>query len=349
MISEADRQMAKQSMKEAHEQGASKLKACEIVGVSLRTLQRWEHVGLDDGRKHRIQTPVNKLSDEERQAVIDCCNKKEHQSLSPKQIVPRLADEGEYIASESSFYRILKDAKQANARGRAAKPTKKHRPDEYVACGPNEVFSWDITYLKSSVRGLFFYLYLFIDIFSREIVGWEVMDEESAESAADLLRKIYLKEGLSSKQVVLHSDNGSPMKGATMLATMQKLGVIPSFSRPSVSNDNAYSESLFKTMKYVPAYPDKPFESLEDARTWVSNFVKWYNREHRHSEIKYVTPEQRHQGKDVEILAHRKLVYEAAKKRNPERWSGETRDWSHIKTVVLNRQNHLDKEVKKAA
>jgi transposase InsO family protein len=191
-----------------------------------------------------------------------------------------------------------------------------------------------------------------MDIYSRKIVGWEVLEEESSESAADLLRKIYLKQGLSSKfPVVLHSDNGSPMKGATMLATMQKLGVIPSFSRPSVSNDNAYSESLFRTMKYAPAYPDQPFGSLEEARAWVGNFVHWYNLEHRHSEIQYVTPEQRHRGEDAGILAQRERVYEAARKRHPERWSGETRNWSPVKQVVLNRKEHLsiEKEVKKAA
>ena len=183
-------------------------------------------------------------------------------------------------------------------------------------------------------------------------MGWEVLAEESAESAADLLRKIYLKEGLSLKEgVVLHSDNGSPMKGATMLGTMQQLGVIPSFSRPSVSNDNAYSEALFKTMKYIPAYPDQPFESVEEARAWVSKFVHWYNPEHLHSEIQYVTPEQRHRGEDVEILAQRKRVYEAVRKRHPERWSGETRNWLPVETVALNPRNQTTarEEVKKAA
>lgn len=352
MIPVADRQMAAQLIHEAMAQGARKVKACEVLGISVCTLRRWESKGFTDGRKTRIQTPCNKLSDEERQAVIDCCNSKEHQSLSPKQIVPRLADQGEYLASESTFYRILRAEKQANARGRAAKATGKSSPEEHVATGPNEVLSWDITYLKSTIRGLFFYLYLFMDIYSRKIVGWEVLAEESSESAADLLRKIYLKEGLSLKEgVVLHSDNGSPMKGATMLGTMQQLGVIPSFSRPSVSNDNAYSEALFKTMKYIPAYPDQPFESVEEARAWVSKFVHWYNHEHRHSEIQYVTPEQRHRGEDVEILAQRKRVYEAARKRHPERWSGETRNWLPVETVALNPQNQTTarEEVKKAA
>jgi putative transposase len=352
LIPVADRQMAIQLISEAVTHGAGKTKACDIVGLSVRTLQRWENKGLEDERKTRIQTPKSKLNEEERQAVIDCCNQPKNKSLSPKQIVPRLADQGEYIASESTFYRILREEKQANRRGRENETDNKTRLDELIATGPDEVYSWDITYLRSTVKGLFFYLYLFMDIYSRKIVGWEVQDHESSESAAELLHKIYLKQSLSLKEsVVLHSDNGSPMKGATMLGTMQKLGVIPSFSRPSVSNDNAYSESLFKTLKYVPTFPDKPFDSVEDARAWVSTFVGWYNLEHRHSEIQYVTPDQRHRGEDEAILKQRKCVYEAAKKRHPERWSGEIRNWSPVSEVVLNRrdQSEVGKELKEAA
>jgi len=191
-----------------------------------------------------------------------------------------------------------------------------------------------------------------MDIYSRKVVGWEVLDDESSESAAELLQKIHLKEGLSlQKDVVLHSDNGSPMKGATMLATMQKLGVVPSFSRPSVSNDNAYSESLFKTMKYTPAFPNDPFSSLQETRNWVANFVHWYNEEHRHCEIQYVTPGQRHRGEDVAILKERTRVYEAAKRRHPERWSGQTRNWFPVQSVSLNPQSKKPEtqEVQQAA
>jgi len=135
---------------------------------------------------------------------------------------------------------------------------------------------------------------------------------------------------------VLHADNGGPMKGATMLATPQKLGVVPSFSRPSVSDDNPYSESLFHTLKYTPGYPSKPFESIAAARKWVRRFVQWYNNEHRHSAIRYVTPNERHRGEDAEVLKQREAVYKAARERNPERWSGETRNWSLVTEVWLN-------------
>ena len=167
-----------------------------------------------------------------------------------------------------------------------------------------------------------------------------------------MLRKTRLAEGLAANhEVVLHSDNGSPMKGATMLATMQKLGVVPSFSRPSVSNDNPFSESLFKTLKYVPSYPSKPFESLEEVRRWVEIFADWYNYSHHHSGLKFVTPAQRHNGGDIAILEYRKSVYEKARKQHPERWSGEIRNWDHETVVMLNPANmqQQDNEMKKAA
>jgi len=184
--------------------------------------------------------------------------------------------------------------------------------------------------------GIYFYLYLFMDIFSRKIVGWQVYAAESSELASEVMRDMCERENIAPDQMVLHSDNGSPMKGATMLATLQALGVVPSFSRPSVSNDNPYSESLFKTMKYCPDYPHKPFENILAARQWVDTFVRWYNDEHRHSAIGFVTPAQRHAGLDVALLGKRVDVYEAAKARNPERWSGATRNWQSVLVVHLN-------------
>ena len=175
-----------------------------------------------------------------------------------------------------------------------------------------------------------------MDIFSRKIVGWEVYGIESAEHAASVFRKAHLREAVGTQSLVLHSDNGSPMKGATMLATLHQLGVTPSFSRPSVSDDNPFSEALFKTLKYHPGCPDKPFDTLEDARTWVARFQTWYNDSHRHSGIKFVTPNERHRGDDQAILDQRTTLYELAKSNHPERWSGSTRNWSRIDSVCLN-------------
>jgi putative transposase len=145
-----------------------------------------------------------------------------------------------------------------------------------------------------------------------------------------------MREKVQPQQVVLYSDNGSPMKGATMLATLQRLGVVPPFSRPSVSNDNPYSESLFKTLKYRPGYPDQAFADLAAARKWVANFGDWYNHEHLHSAIRFVTPAQRHAGQDQPMLRRREIVYEAAKARHPQRWSGAIRNWRPVAVVNLN-------------
>ena len=227
------------------------------------------------------------------------------------------------------------------------------KPVEFVATKPNKIWSWDITYLKSEVRGVYFYLYLFLDVFSRKIVGWEVFDYESAEYSSQLFEEICLSNNVVNTGIVLHADNGGPMKGSTMLATMQRLGVIKSFSRAQVSDDNPYSESLFRTMKYRPGYPTKPFKDVEAAREWVQDFLQWYNTEHLHSEISFMSPESRHNGLDTEVLKKREEVYKAARAANPLRWSGQTRDWSRVAQVSLNpvsREKKPSREpVKKAA
>jgi len=251
------------------------------------------------------------------------------------QIVPRLADLGRYLASEATIYRILRSVGQLAHRSRS-RPATVHRPGEHVATGPNQVFSWDITYLRAAVRGTFYYLYLVQDVFSRKIVGWAVHDRESAELAAELVEEVMIRLDIAPDRVVLHSDNGGPMKGATMLATLQRLGVVPSFSRPGVSDDNPYIEALFRTLKYRPEYPSGRFGSLEEARRWMALFVHWYNTRHLHSSLNFVTPADRHSGKEVEILENRKEVYAAAKRRNPERWTGATRNWAPEGDVVLN-------------
>ena len=265
--------------------------------------------------------------------------------------MPLLADKGRYIASESTFYRILKEEGQLTHRQRCRPATAANKPTALVAVQPNEIYSWDITYLPTMVKGVFLYLYLMMDVYSRKIVGWQVYDCESAEHAAHLLIDVCEREGVTKEQVTLHSDNGSPMKGATMLATLQQLGVIPSFSRPSVSNDNPYSESLFKTLKYRPDYPLVCFANLDVARAWVEGFVGWYNDEHLHSGIQFVTPAQRHRGEDREILAKRHELYLQARAKNPSRWSGNTRNWEPVTRVLLNpdKANQQPEKIHRAA
>ncbi len=340
LITPKQRQMAIENISEAIEQGARQSQACEVIGIAPRTVQRWLKTGLEDRRQTVIKTPANKLKLEEKAKIIEICNSPEFSHQSPKQIVPALADIGIYIASESSFYRTLHEQALMKHRGRTVSPVVRYKPTAYVAESPNQIWSWDITYLSSAVKGLFFYLYLIMDIYSRKIVGWEIYDHQSADLASEVLEKTRLSEALlPGHKIVLHADNGGPMKGATMVATMDRLGVIPSFSRPSVSNDNPYSEALFKTLKYVPSYPGKPFESIENARVWVLNFVRWYNQDHRHSSIKHVTPVQRHTGEDIAILEQRRELYEQARKKHPERWSGDTRNWQHEAKVKLNPHN----------
>jgi len=332
---------------EACTAGARSAPACAVLGISPRTLQRWrEHGGVKaDARKQAAQRrePANKLSEPERQRLLAIANSEEFAHRPASQIVPALADRGLYLASESSFYRVLREADQLAHRGKAKAP-KHRRPTPLKATAPNQLWSWDITYLATTVKGMFFYLYLIMDVYSRKIVGWEVFETESAEQAAEVFHKAYLREGIAGQPLVLHSDNGAPMKGATMLATLQRLGVMPSLSRPSVSNDNPYSEALFKTLKYHPGFPDKPFDTVGEAREWVAGFEHWYHEIHRHSGLKFVTPGQRHRGEDSAILERRTILYEAAKAQHPERWSGPIRNWQPENVVYLNPAKSIKKE-----
>jgi putative transposase len=321
---------------EAVNAGARRKVACGELGLDVRTLERWSGEAAEDQRRAAKGPPVNKLTRKERDEVLRIVNSPRYRDLSPNQIVPLLADEeGRYVASERTIYRILNEEDLLHHRSRA-KPPMRRKPLEHNATGPNQVWSWDITYLKSPIAGKFFYLYLFVDVWSRKIVGWEVHEEESAEHAALLFETICQLSGIDPSGLVLHADNGGPMKGATMVATLERLGVLTSFSRPRVSDDNPYSEALFRTLKYRPEYPTKPFVDVEAARAWVSSFVGWYNTEHLHSGIRFVTPNDRHEGRDVEVLARRIAVYEAAQGAHPERFKNGTRDWSRIEEVRLN-------------
>jgi len=321
---------------EAVRDGARLEPACEVIGLATRTIQRWRKQGGGEDRRHGPNSePPNKLSAAERQEALELVTSPQYRDLSPNQIVPRLADEGSYIASESTMYRLLRDESLLSHR-EPSRPAVIWRTQEHIATGPNQVWSWDITYLRSTVRGSFFYLYLILDVWSRKIMGAQVYREESMDLAAELFEQTCQCHGLDPDGIVLHSDNGGPMKGSTMLATLKRLGVVASFSRPRVSDDNPFSEALFRTLKYRPEYPSGPFASLEAANLWVAAFVHWYNEVHLQRAISIVTPEARHSGQEVEILERRKEVYERARRRNPDRWSGPTRNWDRIETVALN-------------
>lgn len=323
-------------LEEAQRGGARLGPACETLGVSKRAVERWRSQGVgDDRRKGPNSPPSNKLSEQERQKILSTLNSPEYRDLSPNQVVPLLADKGHYLASESSFYRVLRE-KDLQHHREPSRPAVHIRPSEKVATGPNQVWSWDITYLPSPVRGIFFYLYLVMDVWSRKTMGFEVHPCEDMALSSSMIRRLCQENDIAPEQLSLHADNGGPMKGATMLATLQNLGVAASFSRPRVSDDNPFSESLFRTLKYRPEYPRRPFESIEAATAWVSDFVKWYNEVHLHSAISFVTPSDRHAARDVAFLRNRAETYERARKQNPNRWSGKTRNWTPPHVVVLN-------------
>jgi putative transposase len=324
-------------VEEAVANGARYAAACAALGLTARTLQRWVHC-IVDGRHGPNRVPANKLTTTERNKLIEVATSPEFRDRSPKQIVPLLADRAIYLASESTFYRVLHDENLQHGRSRARPAS--HRPREHVADGPWQVASWDITYLRSHVRGQFSFLYLVEDVWSRKILGWDVHEVESETLAAQIVERIRLEaHDQDLAGWVLHSDNGGPMKGATMLATLQRLGIVPSFSRPRVSDDNPYAEALFRTLKYCPDYPTTGFASVELARAWVARFVRWYNHDHQHSGIGYVAPAERHAGTDVELLAARRALYERARRRHPSRWARDPRSWDRPLVVTLNPEN----------
>jgi transposase InsO family protein len=342
MIGLEDRQQMAQWIDEAHTSGARLEQACELAGITLRTLQRWkgEH-GLEQGDRRPTAdrpTPSHALTAEERERILEVANQPRFAAAPPSRIVPMLADEGEYLASESSFHRVLKAAEQMQHRGQAKAPQARRPPTTHIATGPNQVWCWDMTYLPTEIGGVWYYLYLILDLYSRKIVGWTVQERDSSDHAAQLVRRTALAEGIhaETRRPVLHGDNGATLKATTVLAMLQWLGIEPSYSRPRVSDDNAFAEAAFRTAKYRPEFPVQGFADLEAARPWASTFVHWYNEIHRHSGIRYVTPSQRHAGEDQAILAARHELYQQAREANPARWSGKTRNWEPVGPVALN-------------
>jgi putative transposase len=337
-----DRQAMTRDIASALKAGARLALACETAGINIRTHQRWQRAtdpARGDGRPHALrQVPRHALSDDERANLLKVANETRFAALPPARIVPMLADEGVYLASESTFSRVLREHGQTAHRGRAKSPRASRPPTTHVATAIKQVWCWDMTYLPSAVMGRWFYLYLILDLYSRKVVGWAVHGTDCADHAAHLVQRTALAEEIGSMATkpVLHGDNGATLKATTVLAMLHWLGVKPSYSRPRVSNDNPYAESLFRTAKYRPEFPPKGFIDEAAAQTWASAFVSWYNHDHRHSGIGYVSPAQRHAGEDVAILAARHELYERAKASHPQRWSGATRNWSHCGIVTLN-------------
>ena len=337
-----DRQTLLETIHEAQAAGARLEPACALAGLDARTVQRWrttDGTARDDGRPDVTHPrPAHALTEAERASIVAVANEPRFAEMPPARIVPALADEGVYIASESSFHRVLREHGQMNRRGRTRPARASRPPSTHIATRPGEVWCWDMTFLPAFVQGQWFYLYLILDLYSRKIVGFEVHATDSAEHAAHLTRRTALAEGVhaSPTKPVLHGDNGATLKATTVLAMLYWLGIKPSYSRPRVSDDNPFVEALFRTAKYRPDFPVKGFADLDAARDWAMRFVAWYNNEHRHSGIGYVTPAQRHAGEDKALLAARHELYQQARASNPARWSRQTRNWTPSGAVTLN-------------
>jgi putative transposase len=329
-------------LQEGIQRGVSIKAVADLFGIATRTLRRWglmmQAQGFSrDQRRGAARQVAHRFSPQERQRVLGTVNDHCFADLTPSQIVAILAEDGIYIGSESTIYRIMREEGLLSHRGRA-RPARPPRPAPALeATGVHQVLAWDITLLPGPTKGQFFYLYMVIDVWSRRILGVEVHERECAQLASTFFDRVCRDEGISGRSAtVLHSDNGAPMRSFTLAAKLAELGVASSFSRPRVSNDNAYAESWFRTMKYHQSYPLRRFRDLSVVRIWVDAFVDWYNTEHRHSGIQYVTPDQRHHGQADAICAQRQKTYEQARQEHPQRWSRSTRDWSQPAVVRIN-------------
>ena len=327
--------------------GASIKSVANLFGICSRTLKRWG-VAIDahgfsvDCRKGSSRHVGHRFTAEERRRVLDTVNDPRFADLTPAQIVAILAEERVYVGSESTFYRIMREEGLLMHRGRARQPREPRPVPVLEARGIHQVLAWDITLLPGPVKGHFYYLYMVMDVWSRRILGTEVHEWESGQLARDFFDRVCRDEGINKESATtLHSDNGAPMRSFTLATKMTELGVSLSFSRPRVSNDNAFAESLFHTMKYHQSYPLRRFRDLVSVRAWVEGFVEWYNTEHRHSGIKYVTPNQRHYGQTDAICAIRQQTYEQAVLLNPQRWSKGPRDWKQPEVVEVNHPRRM--------
>ncbi len=298
----------------SHQESLGVSALCAALGEPRSSLYR-SRKPRTEGSPPR-QSPRRLTETEERQ-VLDALNSERFQDTAPGEAYSTLLDESIYLCSERTMYRILSRHDQNVIRHQAAPRT--YKKPELLATAPNEVWSWDITKLRGPVKWTFFYLYKIIDIYSRCVVGWLVALRESADLAKDLIAESCRKQGIKPDSLTIHADNGGPMKAHTYAQLLTDLGVANSHSRPSVSNDNPFSEAAFKTLKYRPGYPER-FGSIEDARSYCREFFTWYNTNHRHSGIAMLTPESVHYQTHKEVLSIRAKTLGNAYLLHPERF-----------------------------
>jgi putative transposase len=340
MISPQDRRHAVDLINKAVADGARAVKACQCLNLAYSTYRKWMNdPDGEDGRPRAIHAPNSKaLCIEEKKAVLERYCHPDVCDLSIRQAYYKLLDDGEYLASESTVYRIFRKSNVNVRRDGSRAPVKRNKPTSFEATGPNQVWSWDITYLKDAKhKQRFYYVFAIVDIYSRFVVHADVYDNEGTDNAKQFLETAFKKHHIKPRALVLHSDNGAAMKAAETLAVLQKYKVRQSNSRPRVSNDNPYSESLFKTMKYRGLMGKRQYRSIDDAKDKLKKFVTKYNTQWVHSGINNVTPLCRFLRQDDILQKRRQAVIQSARKRHPCRWiQGQGKQFKTAGSQFLN-------------
>ena len=307
--------------------------ACQALGVPRSTFYRARQPKRDPKPR---PTPERALNPQEKEQVLQVLNSEPFQDSAPREVYATLLDDGKYLCSWRTMYRILKEHQLVRERRDQLRHPAYTKP-ELLATVPNELWSWDITKLRGPVKWTYYYLYTILDILSRYVTGWLIADCESASLAKQLIAETCTKQGVELDELTLHSDRGSAMTSKTVALLLATLGVSKSHSRPHVSNDNPYSESQFKTMKYRPDYPDR-FGSIQDARAWARPFFHWYNHEHHHTRLGLLTPATVHHGRAQAVIDRRQQVLQAAYAAHPERFvRGEPKPPSLPTKVWINK------------
>jgi putative transposase len=293
-----------------------KAAACRALGVPRATLYR----RLQPSAPAQVRpTPERALDAAERQVVLDHLHSERFCDKAPSEVYATLLDENIYLCSIRTMHRILADNSELKERRNQLRHPQYKKP-ELLATGPNQVWSWDITKLLGPAKWTYFHLYVILDIFSRYVVGWMVAPRETAELAKRLIAETCARQGIDPGTLTIHADRGTSMTSKPVALLMADLGVTKTHSRPHVSDDNPYSESQFKTLKYMPEFPER-FGSIEDSRAFCQRFFPWYNTEHHHSGIALLTPEMLHYGIAEEVIEQRQKVLDAAYARTPERFT----------------------------
>jgi putative transposase len=331
-VSAEDRRAVIGLIDEAVASGARQSKACSVIHLDERRLRNWR-TSDGDGRTGGYRAEKQAMSAAEKDAIVEAFSASDVKRLPPKQAFVRLLDRGVYVSSYSTFLRVLKERNMLGVKRHRNRTGTKKRP-ALTATAPNQVWCWDITWLESRTKGKYFYLYMIIDMYSRKVVGWTVAARENGGLAKALFARTLEAEGISEDQLIVHADNGKPMRSRTLRALFNLLSVTASYGRPHTSNDNAYAESLFATLKGRVAFPEY-FGSLEAAEAFCTIFFQWYNEEHRHSGLDYVTPSQMHSGAHVAIFAHRNALLEQQRLLHPTRHGGKPKTYGAPATVRL--------------